>query len=281
MDFLSLYLTSRLIRIKPDTKRLILGASVGAVYSVTAVAANLSAAPNAVFGTLVSIAVSLIARRPAFKGTKLRAYLIFCALFWGVSAMLGGMMTAVYSIFNNAIPNGAFLSAPNGVPNGIDKISAPYFFMLAAVSAGAALLLGRVFEKRGNVKNVEVTASINSNTVTFTALVDSGNLLREPISGMAVIVVSSDCVEKIIPKNIADSDFSISDTESDLRRRLRVIPVKGVEKCSIRYGIVPDTVTIKENEIAYQVEAVLLSEKRKPDGYGGYNATIPSVLLRG
>jgi hypothetical protein len=105
----------------------------------------------------------------------------------------------------------------------------------------------------------------------LTALVDSGNLLCDPISGLHVILLnqSSSCLF------VENGDFSIEALCSieDFHDKLRAIPTKSVEGSLIITAFIPDNLKINGKEARG-----LVAFSNHLD-FGGNQALLPSSLL--
>ena len=78
-------------------------------------------------------------------------------------------------------------------------------------------------------------------------MVDSGNFLRDPITGDAVIVVNGAVAEKLFDKSDIKSLFDISTL--NLEKRFRIIPANGVTGSKLLTAIRPDDVKIEGNSV--------------------------------
>ncbi len=76
-------------------------------------------------------------------------------------------------------------------------------------------------------------------SVQIKAMIDTGNMLKDPISGMPVIVAESKILEKIIPKGIIDNlnqilgggkENILNEEEKEYLPKFRVIPFSSLGK---------------------------------------------------
>ena len=93
MDFLSLYIAGKIMHFKMSAWRVILGASVGAVYGVCSLLFDLGALFNNVITVLVMVMMCAI----AFRFGSFRNFAATAALFCGISMLIGGIMTAAFT----------------------------------------------------------------------------------------------------------------------------------------------------------------------------------------
>ena len=261
MDFLSLYLTGSLLSLRRRTLHLVLAASLGALYAVVSVFAG----GNELISFAVSAAVSVLMCYTAYGGRRIIGT---SAVFIGVSFMLGGSITALYGIINKSrhvLINGEIGTLYSEIPP-------MWLIILAAVSALISCIWGRLRSKRR--RTVEVSVITAGRCAKFEALSDSGNLLREPISGLPVIAVSPDIMRELVPDDIY-SPFSECDlsglAERDLHfaRRVRLIPASSVTENALLPAVRCDKIIIDGCE-----RDGLLALGKLP----GREAVVPEVL---
>jgi hypothetical protein len=111
-------------------------------------------------------------------------------------------------------------------------------------------------------------------------MVDSGNLLRDPMGGRAVI-----CAEKrgladlLSPPLLAVLEGappqSVSLSPSDAKR-VRVIPADTATGSDILYGFLPDRLILTDGKEEREVDAIVAFASVPTDGV---DALIPSELL--
>lgn len=101
-------------------------------------------------------------------------------VFWGVSSLIGGIITSVFSWLGKYFLLGERLYANT---TAFELISMILF--LTAVS----IPLFKKTSNRINAKTSLVRMSFQGRSIQFDALIDSGNLLCDPISGDGIILI--------------------------------------------------------------------------------------------
>ena len=94
-------------------------------------------------------------------------------------------------------------------------------------------------------KSVTVEAVLMGRSITLRAMVDSGNLLRDPMSGRSVIVADRRTLSKILPNGFPKEGETCKD--HGLARRLRIIPTQTATGESFLTAVIPDRLTVIEN----------------------------------
>lgn len=276
MDFLALFITASILHRKVNTLTLILASGIGAVYAVI----SLFIEGNAFLSLMINIGVSALMCYIVFAADRLISYCKALLLFYAVSFLTGGGITALYNLFNSygdtqkIFINGNIASVTSNIPM-------HRFVILAALSMILAFLLGRLFNRKSKQRNVMITAAYNESVITFTGFVDSGNLLKEPISGMPVIVTSYAILKPLLPECLYPI-FENRDTEGlyqldfSLIRRVKVIPMTAVGHSGILMGFVPDNLVVD----GISVQACIAADIT--DGgtdFGGYESVIPALFV--
>ena len=98
MDLLTLYIVSKVLRRRISLLRMVSAAAMGGVYSV----ATLSL-PKGVFSMLFGLFVCFVMCMTALLSKRWENFAkmpLYTCLFFVVSSLLGGMMTAFYSLLN-------------------------------------------------------------------------------------------------------------------------------------------------------------------------------------
>ncbi len=178
INYLLLFLTARFSGVYAKRLRLLSGAALGALFSVILFFPDLPVLPSALCKCLLCAAVTSVAFGKQCKGHMLRLCLIFCS----VSFALAGIVLALALLFGK----GETVALRNGVPylNISPKLlllsSAAAYGILGAVFGGGGLRVAR--------RTAEVEIRVGEHSLRLRALVDSGNLLRDPMTGKRVAV---------------------------------------------------------------------------------------------
>ena len=102
MDFLCLFLSVKLLHLRQVTWRMLLAAALGGVYSVLALFLEVSSLVALAID--VGACVGMCAVCVAGKGVRVPRLLLFCGTYFGISALMGGGMTAIYQMEQLPLP---------------------------------------------------------------------------------------------------------------------------------------------------------------------------------
>lgn len=199
MDFLALYVTDYVLKLRFDFKRCILAAITGALYGVIAVAFDMGAICSLLSTVAVGIFMCVILN--GFKDFKLLVR--ESAVFVSANLLIGGGMTAVYEYFNTH--GGADNILIYGKAETIEEqLPMAVFIIASAAITVSVFCFSRGIARHRHARQVELTIEHNGKVLQTTAMQDSGNLLTEPISGLPVIILRKEAAGKLLEQQTVD-----------------------------------------------------------------------------
>ncbi|MBR6726781.1 MAG: sigma-E processing peptidase SpoIIGA [Clostridia bacterium] len=272
MDFQCLFLTAKLMRRPFGVWRSVAAAVLGALYAC--VALFLSTA--GLWAFLADCGVCLMMCVLAFYGADagVRRVGIAFLIYFGVSFAVGGVMSGIASLLSHIeMPVGA---AGQGV-------SSPMFFLLALFGGGATLLWGRFCQRRAKGKRAELTLSLGEQRLTVRCMVDTANLLRDPVSGRPVVLIDSAVAASLLPEPLltaaAKGDCSaLTHLPTELVRRVRLIPAKTATGGGMLFALTPDSAMLNAGRGAAAVE-LLIAPVPLAVERDDYAALLPAELI--
>lgn len=263
MDFLALYLTARALKRPAPPLRLSLAAALGAGYALT----SLLLPDGNPLSMFTSLAIPVLLVLIAFGLDGWRELLRTLAVFWAISFLLGGAATAVsYLVAQWAKKEVVIGGQVEALPADL-----PYWGVIALgllVAAVVSFLL-RLRKKLPQAATVEVGEDETA-LVSLSGLVDSGNLLTEPLSGRAVILIDRSAAA-FLPPELA---FLREGGTPSLTPRLRLIPYSTPSGEGILYGYLPAVVQVNGKPRAACVAIAAL-----PKGEQALPAIVPASLV--
>lgn len=288
MDYLSLYITGKLLHRKMTLGRTLIASAIGGVYGVAAAALGISGVIQIILGIAVSAVMCVI----AFSSEKFLAEIKICAVFWCVSAVLGGVMTAIYSFLGSNI--GDALSAAHSPTLGYGSITKTDGSIGLTRLAGLAVISGIIVTsvvKLFSVSPVTTGASVvitillGTKSVKLDALTDSGNLLTDPVSGRPVIIVSAEAVKSLFDEKTFEilkngEVAKLPEVDRNIRSRLRLIPKNTLNEKKILTGFIPDSLIITNGKESKERDVVVAISDISENHFGGLAATVPVSVLR-
>lgn len=278
MNYIILFGTAYIIKIKVKHIRILLASLIGAVYAVLAYAEVFPIYANLITKIILSICMTYI----AFNPKKLKGLIKELILFYLVSFALGGCAFALLYIVR---PQDIFMK--NGVYIGTYPLK---IALLGGITGFVITYVAIKIVKTRITKNeiiYKAIIKIEEQEIEINVLLDTGNMLKDPISGDAVIMVEKNKLYKILPNEMLDNTNKFlggefENAESlEYRKRIRFIPFTSVGKQNgMLLGIKPDLVKIitDVDEIVNEKTIIGVYEKTFSK-YGKYSGLIGLDIL--
>lgn len=281
MNYIILLATGFIIKINLNHLKMIISALVGAIYAILSYMEIFPFYSTMIVKIGLSIAMIYIAFTP--KGIKsLFKHLI---MFYLVSFVFGG---CAFALLYFVKPEDIFMI--NGVYIGTYPIK---IVLLGGIVGYIVIYSGFKFvkkriSKKGLIYDIEI--KVNENYTKLKAMLDTGNQLKDPITGNPVIVVEKDSLYEILPgtllnrtEEIIGGEWNENEENISYRARFRIIPFTSIGKQNgILLGFKVDKVTIitdTENIICKNVIVCIYNQKlAKTDAY---SALIGLDILEG
>lgn len=273
MDGLCLLLTARLLHRRLNAGRLMLAAVMGGVYAVLALFWEVGQA--VALGLDIAVCLLMCAAAFAAKGGRL---LPAVGIYVVLSMVMGGVMTALFNLLNRA-------GLSELIGSGEDGIGAWIFLLVALIGGAISLWGGRVAGRSRAVKHCRVRVELNGQEAVLRGILDSGNLLRDPMGGRAVICVRGEALKTVLSPSLfqvmngLQSDVTALSDTADMRR-LRFIPTKTATGERMLMGVRPDRVTVtcqgRRGEERREVDAILAVGAHLP---ADTDALVPGELI--
>lgn len=252
MNYIIIYATGVVIKDACKKWKIFVASVVGAVYTVVMYLDIIPIYSNFAMKLILSIAIVYIAFRPKSVKKLVKDLVIF----YLVSFVFGGCVFALMYFLQPQmaqIRNGVFVGA---YPLKVALIGGLVAFIILQISFK---IVKTKFSKKDMIYDVEVC--INEKSVRVKALLDTGNLLKEPITGFPVIVVEHKSLNSVISEKVlnnldkilgGDIDELTNDNEfSETISRFRMIPFSSLGKQNgLLLGIKADCVNVITDEKA-------------------------------
>ena len=276
MNYIILYATGIILRIKINHIRLIIGSLLGAVYSLIAYISPLRIYSNIILKIILSILIVYI----AYNSKNIKKLGKDLLIFYLTSFVFGGAAFALIYIIRPQdilMKNGLFLGT---YPLKTVILSTVIAFLIIIM---AFKIVKSKISKKDMFCDIEI--KINGKIIKTKAMIDTGNFLKEPITNTPVIVVEHTLLYDAIPKEILDNleniiggDFEKVPEEIRLKyiSKLKVIPYTSLGKQNgMLLGIKPDYIKIKNEDIEEKKENILIGIYNKSlTKKGEYRALI-------
>lgn len=283
MNYIILFATY--VIIKPKTKhpqiRMILSSLLGSIYAIIIYLNILSIYTN----LLAKIALSVVMVYIAFAPPNIKQLLKQILIFYLVSFIFGGCTFALIYFLkpeNVEMKNGVFVGI---YPIKVGLIAGIIAFIITQIAF-------KINKSKLNNKNTFIEIELyNKNKMTKArALLDSGNMLKEPISQKPVIVVEKAILSKIIPEEVLNyiermvgGDDQERNEMQEYLSKIRMVPFMSLGKENgMLIGIRLDKIKINTEDIRLEKENIIAGiYEKKLTKDNKYNALIGLNLLEG
>ncbi len=251
MDLLCMMLTASLLHRFVRRWRAILASVLGGLYAVAALLLGL----HGITGFLldVGIALAMCAIGFAAKGIPFLRFLRTVPVYLLVSVLLGGVMTALYALLNR-------LQLPLDSLQG-DGVSVWTFALLTAVAGFATAKGGKFLGFSGKTRSMPVRVTLFGKERSLRAMVDSGNLLCDPLSGKSVIVAERQALRPLLPpalyRALESRDPSDWLADPAYATRIRLIPVHTATSKTVLPALIPERVTVTDHDSTYDADYLI------------------------
>jgi len=275
MNFIILFATAIILKIKIKYIRIFVASLLGAVYSVIAYMGILKLYSNIIMKILLSILIVYI----AFNPQSIKKMWKKLVIFYLTSFVFGGVAFALIYILKPQdilMKNGLFLGT---YP--LKTVLLGAIISLLVILVGFKIVKGK-FSKKDMFCDLEI--KINNKIVKTTAMVDTGNCLKEPITNIPVIVLEHTLLYECIPKQILNNLDNIigggfeeipQEIKEKYISKLKLIPYSSLGKQNgMLLGIKPEYVKISAEEKEKKINVIIGMYNKSLTKRGEYRALI-------
>lgn len=266
MDFLALYITSYLLKIRIKTRRTVISAILGAFYSVLTVIFRVDSVILALFFAVVMCFT-------AFGKREIKGFIHIIISFIAVNFLLGGGMTALFTLFNSIVGE-RLVIIYGDVSNVPSKLPFNIFAVCVVVITVTVMSFVKLFSRKGMCRSIPSEIELYGRRAMLNLTEDSGNLLTEALSGEPVIFLSEKAMLKFTDEITLSAIKNLNPdvmTKNRLKMRLTVYhTVSGKEMCLC---IRPEKVLVYGKSVRAWIAC------GKADVFGESDGIIPSILV--
>ncbi|MBR6504773.1 MAG: sigma-E processing peptidase SpoIIGA [Clostridia bacterium] len=257
MNYIILFATGIINKTKIQYLRIFFASLLGSLYAAVSYISIIELYSNIVVKVLLSICMVYI----SFKSEKIKKLLKQLLIFYLTSFTFGGVSFALLYVIKPQdilMRNGVYIGT---YPVKIVLISAIIGFVVLVIAF--KIIRGKI-----NKSNMYCDVKINlfKNSKTVKAIIDTGNFLKDPITGVPVIVVEKEAIESFINKDIIDNLEKIIngniDGQIDITKyssRIRLIPFSSLgRKNGLLLGINVDSIDIEFEDVSRKIENAII-----------------------
>lgn len=200
MNAIILYATAIILKIKPKFIRILMSSGIGSLYAIISYITQLQ-----IYALIISkVILAIIMVYVAFNPQTIKKMWKQLLIFYLTSFVFGGV--SLYLIYvikpqNILMKNGMFAGE-----------YALKVIMLGAILAFFIIKLSiKIIKTKLNPKDMycKIKLKLNGKQIETKAMIDTGNLVKEPITNTPVVIVESSLLYDVLPKEILNNLESI------------------------------------------------------------------------
>lgn len=266
INYLLLSAVSFYTHIKISTKRLLLGAAVGALCSLVMLLPVIPFALN----MAIKIAVGGVTVFSAFGKKCFGEFVKLFAVFLIATFFFGGIVIALWFLFtpkNLLIKNSVIYLNISPVLLILYSVICYCFFRLVSIAAG---------KHETTDTHCILTLQNNNNAIRVTAKIDSGNMLTEPFSQCPVVVIGRRTAESVTPTELREYETVTSLKYRQSINNVRFVPFTSVGGGGILPCFKAEHIYLNDIECDKSVYVALCNDDFIK---GDFQAIIPDEIL--
>lgn len=276
MNYIILYATGLIAKSKISYIRLFLASLLGAIYAATQYISKLNIYSNGLIKIILSILMVYI----AFNPQNIKNIFKQLIIFYLTTFTFGGVATYLIYVLKPQdiiIKNGMFVGT----------------YVLKVIFIGAILgtiilvIAFKISKNKMNKKDMfcKVRIQINGKSKNINTMIDTGNMLKEPLTGNPVVIIEKTSLYDLIPKEILNNTESIlggdfskipKEIKEEYISKLKIIPFSSLGKQNgMIIGIKPESIKVINDEIEEEKKNAIIGIYNKSlTKRGEYNALI-------
>ena len=281
MNVIILYATSIILKQKIKIIRLIISSAIGSIYSIVMYITKLTIYSSIVSKFILSVVMIYV----AFIPNDLKKMFKQIIIFYLTSFVFGGVaLNLIYFLRPENV------SIKNGLFTGEYALKA---IMLGAIMAFIIIKISiKIIKTKFNSKDMycNIKLKINEKQIETKAMIDTGNLVKEPITNTPVVIVEKSLLEGIIPKEILKNLENIlcgnlenlpQDIQDEYLPKLRCIPFSSLGKENgMLVGIKISEIVVKSEDEEKKTSNIIIGiYGRSLTKNGEYRALVGVDLL--
>lgn len=244
MNIIILFATGIILKTKLKITRICIASAIGALYAILMYIYEMQIYSNFCLKFVLSIAIVEMAYNPR----TLKIFLKYLIIFYLTSFTFGGVAFALIYfvnpkkiVFNNGELIGIY-------PVKMILIGGIIGFILIIISFKN---IRKKFTKGDMFCTIKIT--VDKTSKCLTAIIDTGNFLKDPISKAPVIVVNMENLRDILPLNILENIKEIINGEDinigGYAKKIRLIPFSSLGRNNgLLLGVKADDVIVNYQE---------------------------------
>ena len=254
MNSIILLATGVILKSQIKITRNIIGSAIGAIYAIIIYISHVTIYSS----VLLKITLSFVIVYITFKPPNIKAFLKHTIIFYLTSFTFGGVAFALLYFVR---PQDILMN--DGVLIG----TYPIKMILIGGIIGFVIITISFKNIKGKFTKKDMQCNIivynNEEETNIPAIIDTGNLLRDSITNMPVIVIEKRKLEGVFPKSILENVGNIISGKyvelGEYTSKIRVIPFKSLGKENgLLLGIKTELIGIEYQDTVHSVKNCII-----------------------
>ena len=257
MNYIILYATGIISKNKISYIRIFFASLIGAIYAISEYILKINIYSNIFLKMILSIIIIYVAFYPQNVKNMCKQLVIF----YVTTFTFGGVATYLIYVLKE-------------------------IFIGAIVGTIILLIAFKLVKNKITKKDMicKIKIKINGKEKVLDTMVDTGNMLKEPITGTPVAVIEKTSLYDLLPKEILNNTESIlggdfekipEDIKNEYIPRLKIIPFASLGKQNgMLVGIKPEKIEIINEQTEEEKNAIIGIYNKSLTKKGEYNALI-------
>ena len=265
INYIILYVTGIISKAKIKQLKILLGSIIGATYAIIYYILNLKIYSSFIIKIILSIIIIYVSFNPKNLKTLFKQVILFYLISF---VFAGATIGIIYMVnFQNITIQNGVLVGNYTIRTILIGIIIAYFLVMIGQK-----IIKTKFSKKDMICDIEV--DFEDKKIKTKALIDTGNMLKEPITNTSVIVLEHTLFNDIIPKQILDNLENIlggdlskipKDMQTEYISKFRVIPFSSLGKQNgMLIGVKGKNLIVNINEEIKKIDKVIIGIYNRP-----------------
>lgn len=267
VDAIALFMSAKLLHIRTAVWRILIIALLGAALAVCDAVFIADTWLAAVCAVLFFLCVVIIISSRLSPIRRIKTLVVFLCF----EMLLGGAVSCAYRLLDGYMGDIEEYFASSNVNK-----KALVFSVIILLAIGVLKLFIMLFSEQTRIKSTKIKIKLGSFTAECDALVDSGNLVKDPMNMNPVLFIKMSVAERFLPREILELS-ELDRLDPVFRKRIRLIPVTRGGSTHVLTGVLPDEVRCEARN--FEALSLTLAIDKEEGSYGGHEALLPASVL--
>ena len=234
--------------------RNLIASTIGSIYAIIIYVSHIEIYSNFFLKLILSFVIIYV----AFKPSNIKSFLKHIVIFYLTSFTFGGVAFALLYFISPQdilLQDGALIG------------TYPMKIILAGGILGFIIITVSFKNIKGRLSRKDMYCNVTLNSgdkkATVTAIIDTGNFLRDPITKIPVIVIEKEKLKNLLPEVIIENIGNIINGRNvelgEYASKIRAIPFKSLGKENgLLLGVKVDEIEVSYQDMEHKIKDVII-----------------------